>query len=60
VSNNADAKYAMLYDGPGFIKALAVGLSANGAMTRLDARENNIDDEGKRALQQAGGSRWGT
>jgi hypothetical protein len=32
----------------------------NRAMTGLDARENNIGDEGKRALQQAGGSRWGT
>jgi hypothetical protein len=29
----------------------------DGAMTRLDARENDIDDEGERALQQAGGSR---
>jgi Ran GTPase-activating protein (RanGAP) involved in mRNA processing and transport len=47
-------------DSGGFAQELAVGIKDNGAMTRLDARENNIDDEGKRALQQAGGSRWGT
>jgi hypothetical protein len=42
------------------VTALADVLPSMGAMTRLDARKNCIDDEGKRALQQAGGSRWGT
>jgi hypothetical protein len=29
-----------------------------GAMTKLDARSNSINDEGKRTLQQAAGSRY--
>jgi hypothetical protein len=46
-------------DGPAFAKGISEGLADNGAMTKLDARDNDIDDEGKRALQQASGRRWG-
>ena len=44
VSNNANAEYASLYDGPGFAKALSVGLGTNGALTRLNISKNNIGD----------------
>jgi hypothetical protein len=45
---------------PEGIIALANALPDMRAMTRLDARENELDDEGKRALQQAAGSRCRT
>jgi prophage DNA circulation protein len=46
--------------GAGDAIMLAAEIIDNGAITRLDARENCIDDEGKRALQQAAGSRCRT
>jgi hypothetical protein len=42
VSNNADAEFATLYDGPGFTKALSVGLSANGVISSVNLLGNNI------------------
>jgi hypothetical protein len=45
---------------PEGVIAIANAIPDMGAMTRLDARENDIDDEGKRALQQAAGSRCRT
>jgi hypothetical protein len=42
------------------IIALADAIPIMGAMTRLDARVNNIEGKGKRALQQAAGSRCRT
>jgi hypothetical protein len=54
VSSNAwDERYSSTkVDGAGFAQGISKGLSDNGAMRRLDARDNDIDDEGKRALQQ--------
>jgi hypothetical protein len=37
---------------------LAPTIGDNGAMTKLDAHNNDINDEGKCALQQAAGSRY--
>jgi hypothetical protein len=45
---------------PAGLIAIANAIPDMGAMTRLDARENDIDDEGKRALQQAAESRCRT
>jgi hypothetical protein len=44
-------------DGPGFAQELAVGIKDNGALTKLDARGNDIDDEGRDALKKAAESR---
>jgi hypothetical protein len=45
-------------DSAGFAQELVVGLGDNGAMTKLDARYNGINIEGKDALRQAAGSRY--
>ena len=42
------------------VVALADVIPDMGAMTLLNARDNYIEGEGKRALQQAAGSRCGT
>jgi hypothetical protein len=41
--------------GDGFAQELAAGIKDNGAMTKLDARNNTISDKGKRALKKAAG-----
>jgi hypothetical protein len=61
VFKDADGTWQSAHPGgkPGGSIALADAIRDMRAMTKLDARDNDIDDEGKRALQQAAGSRWG-
>jgi hypothetical protein len=45
---NADSR-----DGPGFAQELAVGIKDNGALSKLDVRDNNIPCAEKALLQGA-------
>jgi hypothetical protein len=49
-SNNWKAYGNLMGDGPGFAKELAVGISDNRAMTKLDISKNDLRAEGGRAL----------
>jgi hypothetical protein len=56
LSSNYDY-HAGATDGPGFAQELALGIKDNGALKKIDARDNDVDSEGKQALKQAAGSR---
>jgi hypothetical protein len=56
LSSNNWKKYGtwgdLMGDGPGFVKELAVGISDNGALTRLDISSNYIGAEQEGGLQR--------
>jgi hypothetical protein len=56
-SDGIQAKLSACFESTGVI-ALADAIRDNAALTKVDARENSINDEGKRALRQAAGSRY--
>ena len=51
VSNSAKESYSS--GGPSFAKELAVGLSANGALTSLNLSENDLGAEGAKHVAEA-------